>query len=285
MKKFLLIIMLLTTCMFTMFFISFNNEKIVESDEIQTREVVGEKEDEVFCMMNRVMGGGGYANQNIAEYAGTVAGGGGGVALVGLGYFISNQLNNFIDELLTRNSNNITIESSSLSIDDVLDNPNVKKGMEEYGWSRTEIIKWLEIMLGVSLDRFLNDSNIEVYLGSTHSELKYDKYRDISNHKYTYHIGDDEWDSFVSIVCNNNGGMIWTLNMAFLQMCIMKNAKFVLVTPKKMYYDYNRKKIIRINNKICSYSKELQYINMNGYSWSNFESPLVKTSKSITNYA
>ena len=278
MKKFLLIIMLLTTCIFTTFVISIKNEEIVESNEIQTREVVGEKEDEVFCMMNRVMGGGGYANQNIAEYAGTVAGGGGGVALVGLAYFISNQCNNFFNNLFS----NYNIENSNqrLSIDDVLSNEIISSGIEKYGWKRDELVDWLEKMLGVSISHFLNDNNIKVFLGSTEYELKYYSYRDIENHKYTFSVNPNDWKKLVSNVCFNNYDMVWILNMAFLQLCIMKNATFVLVTPTIKYYDYyNRIPLTDNQGRTYFYSKELHYINNYGYHWNDFYKEMVEATR------
>lgn len=79
-------------------------------------------------------------------------------------------------------SDTVVTYETQVTIDDVLSNSNVRDGMNKYGWTRSDIIKWLEIMLGVSVDKFLNDNNIEVYLGSTKYELKYYNYRDTANH-------------------------------------------------------------------------------------------------------
>lgn len=136
-------------------------------------------------------------------------------------------------------------------------------------------------MIGTTAENFLNDEENVIYLGSSSDSNNYANNRDISNHKYTFHVNKDVWKDLFE-ECNENYGMIWVLNMTFLQMAIMKNAKFILVTPTIKYYDYyNKIPKLFINEKgeeyYPFYGMELEYINKRGYFWDNQESAFVET--------
>lgn len=153
-----------------------------------------------------------------------------------------------------------------------------KKAMDEYKWSKEELIAWLETMLTTSCDKFLNDNEIKVYLGTSDYELKYYNEREIENHKYAFHTNDSTWDRLVNesenkVSASHAYDRIWVLNIAFLQLAIIKNATFVLVTPTRQYYDYEKHnaKILPGETRPRFYSRELKYIHDAGYKWKNFD--------------
>ena len=74
---------------------------------------------------------------------------------------------------------------------------------------------------------------------------------------------------------------IWVLNIAFLQLAIIKNATFVLVTPTRQYYDYEKHNAIILPGETRPrfYSRELKYIHDAGYKWKNFDVKLEQARK------
>lgn len=205
--------------------------------------------------------------------------GGGGLLLYGI-WYISTEISKWINSLPS--NNNYSVDVNNLTIDDVLNYPDIKEGMEKYGWTRERLINWLETMMGdISVTHFLNDEENVIYLGSTKDTNDYSVNRDTDNHKYAFHVEKDVWkDLFLE--CNENYGMIWVLNMTFLQMAIMKNAKIILVTPTLNFYDYLEKKARVFKDENGKdyypfYGLELEYINDRGYFWDNQESAFVET--------
>ena len=76
--------------------------------------------------------------------------------------------------------------------------------------------------------------------------------------------------------------MIWVINMAFLQMAILKKTKIVLVTPTKYFYNYSTKIPKTFLDEygkeyVPFYGQELEYINKRGYCWDNYELAFVHT--------
>ena len=274
MKKLLFILSFMVIIILSLFVINNVKDSDNNVEEIQVRELEAEKDETMLIAFDRFSGGGGFVNQNISE---SVATAGGGIGAFGLIYYLSNQIGKLFKGMFSSSDTVVTYETQ-VTIDDVLSNSNVRDGMNEYGWTRSDIIKWLEIMLGVSVDKFLNDNNIEVYLESTEYELKYYSYRDTDNHKYAFYT-ENLWEDLVSF-CLGDYDMIWVLNMVFLQMCVMKNVTFVLVTPTDKYYKYASKQLIANDDGYFPfYSKELEFINRNGYCWDEFEKPNVRTRK------
>lgn len=274
MKKILFILSFMVIIILSLFVINNVKDSDNNVEEIQVRELEAEKDETMLIAFDRFSGGGGFANQNISE---SVATAGGGIGAFGLIYYLSNQIGKLFKGMFSSSDTVVTYETQ-VTIDDVLSNSNVRDGMNKYGWTRSDIIKWLEIMLGVSVDKFLNDNNIEVYLGSTKYELKYYNYRDTANHKYAF-WSEKLWDNLVKL-CSGNYDMVWVLNMTFLQMCVMKNVTFVLVTPTNDYYNYPLHfKVLDENGKYTFYSRKLEFIDNNGYCWNDFYSPMVKAKK------
>ena len=280
MKKKSLILLLASICLFLTFVIGIKNVKEVkvESKDIQTREIVGEKEDTQFILMDKFSGGGGgLVNSNMGGFIG----GFGTIAIGGIGFsnFFSNffpSQNNNSNSTSILNNNNTQVQSS-ITIDDVLSNKEVSDGMNKYGWSKNDITNWLEIMIDVSISKFLDDKDLVIYLGRD----EYYKKRNIDNHEYVFHTSDDEWNRLLDF-CDRDFDKVWVLNMAFLQMCIMKDAKFFLVTATKYYYDYSfGVPRSTFNGKPSFYGRELEYINKNGYNWYEYETAPVETTKSM----
>lgn len=179
MKEIVLFLLLLCTFITSLFFINYNNGYNNETKYDGDEEIFEVEEQDMLCLFDRWAGGCGLANQNISGYMSGVGGGGGGAALIIFGYYLSTQLNDYINSLFIKYNNDNYEVNHSITIDDVLSEPKIKDSMEKYGWSRALIIEWLEKMLGVSISKFLTDENIKVYLGSTHSELKYNIYIEI----------------------------------------------------------------------------------------------------------
>lgn len=138
-----------------------------------------------------------------------------------------------------------------------------------------------------------------MFLGASDYELKYYNERKNSEHKYAFHTDDSNWNQ-LKPECSNNEykpswykkselnphDRIWVINMIFLQMAILKNATFVLVTPTNGYYDYanNKPKEFKESNDpnntyVPYYGKELKYINDAGYEWYEYTIPNVETRK------
>ncbi len=222
----------------------------------------------------RFEGSGGY----IGGTASVVGGG----ALIALAYWAKPYFDNWLNSIFNNDISNYIVESSSLSIDDVLNHPDIKAGMKEFGWTREQLISWLNTMIDSTVENFLNDEENVIYLGSSYDKTNdYSKERKNEAHKYTFHVDDDIWRD-LKMDCSGNYGMIWILNMAFLQMAILKKAKIVLVTPTKDFYDYSAKKANSFKNEINEeyvpfYGKELEYINKRGYCWDDYESAYVHT--------
>lgn len=146
-------------------------------------------------------------------------------------------------------------------------------------------------MLTTSCDKFLNDNEIKVYLGASDYELKYYNEREIEKHKYAFHTDNSIWKRLVSESENKVSephahDRIWVLNMVFLQMAIIKNAIFVLVTPTNEYYRYDKKEAIEFKmpdnpskTYIPYYGRELEHINKAGYQWNEYFKNNVETRK------
>lgn len=206
----------------------------------------------------------------------------GGGALIALAYWAKPYFDNWLNSIFNKNISNYIVESSSLSIDDVLNHPDIKAGMKEFGWTREQLISWLNTMIDSTVEHFLNDEENVIYLGSGKDKTNdYSKNRDVDHHNYTFHVKDQIWKKLEK-ECKENYGMIWVLNMTFLQMAILEKAKIVLVTPTKDFYDYSAKKANSFKNEnneeyVPFYGKKLEYINKRGYCWDDYESAFVHT--------
>lgn len=161
--------------------------------------------------------------------------------------------------------------------------------MDEYGWTKADLIKELEMMIDTTCSKFFNDKEIKVYLGASDYELKYSDYRDNNNHQYAFSTTQTKWDDLVSRCTSANYkayDKIWVINVVYLQMAIINNATFVLVTPTYKYYNYDEKVAYKFplkNNPneyyIPFYGRELEYINKAGYQWDKFYEPKVETKR------
>jgi len=293
------IVILVVFLLFSFLTISNVRTSVSENEESSISVNLDELNDKNLDMMYdagrlRLFGGGGIANDNCGGM-GAAAGGGGGFVLL-LTYYLSQEAIKFFDSLKPSTGMAYT---NNPTIDDVLSDNAIKKAMDEFKWDKDRIIYWLEKMLDTTCEKFLKDDDeIKVFLGASDYELKYYNERKNSEHKYAFHTDDSNWNQLKTECSDLNYkpswcsaenykpfDRIWVINMIFLQMAILKNATFVLVTPTKEYYDYAKKQPYEFDMPNDSgkytpfYGRELKYINYAGYEWFGYSIPNVETRK------
>ncbi len=294
------IVILVVFLLFSFLTISNVRTSVSENEESSISVNLDELNDKNLDMMYdagrlRLFGGGGIANDNCGGM-GAAAGGGGGFVLL-LTYYLSQEAIKFFDSLKPSTGMAYT---NNPTIDDVLSDNAIKKAMDEFKWDKDRIIYWLEKMLDTTCEKFLKDDDeIKVFLGTSDYELKYYNERNNSEHKYAFHTDDSNWNQLKTECSDLNYkpswcsaenyepfDRIWVINMIFLQMAILKNATFVLVTPTENYYTYSihKPKTFPLPNNPGKeytpfYGRELKYINDAGYEWYEYTIPNVETRK------
>ncbi len=167
---------------------------------------------------------------------------------------------------------------------DSLANDLLSKLTDKHGWTADELISALSKAMNLIINnqltkvREINKRNFKVYLGVfLETNSSYEKVAAQDNGSVVFSMDTTVWNKLWSSHGGENGGdeAMWILNQFFLSYVISKNCEFVLVANPNRYYDSTTKQMFEVDGKIKSYSKELNYINHNGYSWNVSDSEIM----------
>lgn len=128
------------------------------------------------------------------------------------------------------------------------------------GWSKSQLKSYLKKclrkgLIAIALEEFFRNTKY-VYLGRwklPENNDNKDYVKTAKNEDGLYYFVDESVDTYIR---NNRKSDYWTLNIAFVEFCLISGKLFKLCSRPSLVYDKSQHRIV--NN--CSYAKELNLI-------------------------
>lgn len=136
-KKIIIFALLLLTSVITISF--FTTSEVLGNDSFfeMKKDELNDRNQNMQIPLDPVKYGWGIGGLAGDSYSSGAGGYGGGAVIAGI-YYLAKEVGNWFNSLFN-NNNNYQIENNSISIDDVLNYPDIKEGMDKYSWTKERL--------------------------------------------------------------------------------------------------------------------------------------------------